>query len=196
MTDARRFRRFILYPRAFPTGSNVLDPDALFSFIETERDAVWEMSLTAEDEMPDDDEAHGHGCLAAKKQNDKFMAKEGRPPDDEKERVHYLGFYVLHKWALTSSHLEWLNCALYPIPEDGNNAHYALLLFPIRGVAGSNKKRRNDMRKVRFFLRQCMMGPTRYSCPSDTSVIDWLEGIVMPVVPHRSLDDLQAELAA
>jgi hypothetical protein len=194
MTDDTLFRRFVLYPRAFPAGSNVLDPDWLFSFVETRRDSCWEMSFTSATDMPDDSEAHSHGCATAEKQNAAFEKREGRPPGEEDGKVHYLGFYLLHKWALSSPKLEYLTTAIAPMPEDGNSAHFAYMLFPTFNSSTSNKKRRNDMRKIRQFLRECMMGPVRHVC-DDKAASDngSLDGIKMPVEPTLSLPDIQAK---
>lgn len=195
MAEEDIFCRFILYPKAFPSGSKILDPGALFKLIELESDKVWALSLTEKKDTPALD-IHRHGCLAAAKSDAAFASRMQRQPERETETTHYIGYYELAKWAVSHQKLEHLNVALYPLPEDGNDGHYNCVLFPKTSSPGSIKRRKSDMRVFRDFLSDCMGGPERHICEEDEDIADHLMAIEAPIKPKMTLAALKALRAA
>lgn len=183
--DRDVFARLALYPKFISPQSGVFDLAFLIKFVESE-DGRWQaMSVVNRTELRDARDVHSYGCRAAKHADNDFTRRKGRPPDEETEAHHYLGFYDFEWAAAKYAPVLYYEVSIRWKPEHGERAHFQVEMILPRGMVVSGAKKRKDRIAMRVALSSGLIGPMRYICDQDEEIRDRLEEIssTLPLMP-------------
>ncbi len=177
--------RAALYPK-FITPAGIFDEEILLAFTEVQNTGNYAMSVASKFLCRSEDGVHIYGAAAADIANERFHARQGRPPEPIAEQVHYLGFYEFLYGDLIAIPMDYYSIHCNWLPENGLDVHFQAEFRPKAGAfTGTKRERRNDRRAAVGLLAAKLLGPKRHLCEQDEAHRQTLEAIDLPIMPRE-----------